>query len=71
MVRGAFRGSLGGNAVPASFGPQDIGALWSNYEFTSWDQGFRIEDLFWEQKLGQAFSFRLGNQGPQPRLLKK
>jgi hypothetical protein len=65
VVRGAFRGSLGGNAVPAPFGPQDIGSLWSNYEFTSWDQGFRIEDLFWEQKLGQKFSFRLGNQGPQ------
>jgi carbohydrate-selective porin OprB len=43
----------------------DIGSLWSNYEFTSWDQGFRIEDLFWEQKLGPTFTFRLGNQGPQ------
>src|SRR4029077_5012285 len=45
--RGAFRGSLGDNAVPAQFGVRDIGSIWSNYEFTSWNQGFRIEDLFW------------------------
>jgi hypothetical protein len=65
VVRGAFRGSLGDNAVPAQFGVRDIGSIWSNYEFTSWNQGFRIEDLFWEQQLGPAFSFRIGNQGPQ------
>ena len=55
----------GDNAVPAQFGVRDIGSIWSNYEFTSWNQGFRIEDLFWEQQLGPAFSFRIGNQGPQ------
>jgi hypothetical protein len=65
VVRGAFRGSLGDNAVPAVFGLRDIGSLWSNYEWTSWNQGFRIEDLFWEQKVGSQFSFRVGNQGPQ------
>jgi carbohydrate-selective porin OprB len=65
VVRGAFRGSLGDNAVPAVFGLRDIGSLWSNYEWTSWNQGFRIEDLFWEQKIGSQFSFRVGNQGPQ------
>jgi len=65
VVRGAFRGSLGDNAVPAVFGLGDLGSLWSNYEWTSWDQGFRIEDLFWEQKVGSQFSFRVGNQGPQ------
>ena len=56
VVRGAFRGSLGDNAVPAQFGVRDIGSIWSNYEFTSWNQGFRIEDLFWEQQLGPAFT---------------
>jgi Carbohydrate-selective porin, OprB family len=65
VVRGAYRGSLGDNAVPAQFGVRDIGSIWSNYEFTSWKQGFRIEDLFWEQQLGPEFSFRVGNQGPQ------
>ncbi len=65
VARGAFRGSLGDNAVPAVFGPADIGSLWSNYEFTSWNQGVRIEDLFWEQQLGPQLSFRIGNQGPQ------
>jgi hypothetical protein len=65
VVRGAFRGSLGDNTVPAVFGLRDIGSLWSNYEWTSWNQGFRIEDLFWEQKIGSQFSFRVGNQGPQ------
>lgn len=65
VVRGAFRGSLGDNAVPAVFGLRDIGSLWSNYEWTSWNQGFRSEDLFWEHKIGSQFSFRVGNQGPQ------
>ena len=54
-----------GQRGPAQFGVRDIGSIWSNYEFTSWNQGFRIEDLFWEQQLGPAFSFRIGNQGPQ------
>jgi hypothetical protein len=65
VFRGAFRGSLGDNAVPAVFGLRDIGSLWSNYEWTSWNQGFRVEDLFWEQNMGSQFSFRVGNQGPQ------
>ena len=65
VARGAFRGSLGGNAVPAAFGLRDIGSLWSNYEWTSWNQGFRVEDLFWDQRVGSQFSFRVGNQGPQ------
>ena len=40
VVRGAFRGSLGDNAVPAQFGVRDIGSIWSNYEFTSSEIGF-------------------------------
>jgi len=65
VLRGAFRGSLGDNAIPAVFGLGDVGSLWSNYEWTSWAQGFRIEDLFWEQEVGSQFSFRVGNLGPQ------
>jgi hypothetical protein len=64
VLRGAWRDSIGNNAVPAQFGVRDLGSIWSNYEFTSWDGHFRVEDLFWEQKLGDSFSFRVGNQIP-------
>jgi hypothetical protein len=40
------------------------GPSWSNYEFTSWEANYRIEELFWEQKIGPEFSFRFGNQAP-------
>jgi hypothetical protein len=65
VFRWAFRASLGDNAVPAVFGPADQGSLWSNYEFTSWNQGARVEDLFWEQRIGPQLSIRIGNMGPQ------
>ena len=65
VFRWAYRASLGDNAVPAVFGPADQGSLWSDYEFTSWNQGAWVEDLFWEQRLGPQFSFRVSNMGPQ------
>ena len=57
-----WRNSIGRNAVPAAFGVPMVGAAWSNYEFTSWGNSPKIEDLFWEQSLGQDLSFRVGNQ---------
>jgi hypothetical protein len=65
VARGAWRGPLGNNPWPAPFGPANLGSAWSAYEFTSWNSQFKIEDLFWEQKIGQDFSFRIGNQAPQ------
>jgi hypothetical protein len=64
-MRGAWRGPLGDNPWPAPFGPANLGSAWSAYEFTSWNSRFEIEDLFWDQKIGPDFSFRVGNQGPQ------
>ncbi len=64
VVRLGWRGSIGDNAVPAAFGALDLGTSWSNYEFTSWDGGVKVEDLFWEQRLGSNFSFRIGNTIP-------
>ncbi len=65
VARGAWRGPLGNNPWPAPFGPANLGSAWSAYEFTSWNSQYKIEDLFWEQKIGQDFSFRIGNQAPQ------
>jgi hypothetical protein len=65
VARGAWRGPIGQNPWPAPFGPANLGSAWSSYEFTSWNAPFAIEDLFWEQKIGQTFSFRVGNQAPQ------
>jgi len=59
-----WRNAIGNNAFPASFGVPMLGAAWSNYEFTSWGNSPKIEDLFWEQWLGKDFSFRVGNQIP-------
>src|SRR5262249_50072228 len=65
VVRAAWRNSIGDHAVPAQFGILDLGSIWSNYEFTSWDGRFAVEDLFWEQKLwGDFLSIRVGNQIP-------
>jgi hypothetical protein len=61
--RMAWRDSIGDHAVPAQFGLPQLGAIWSNYEFTTWNGRFAVEDLFWEQELG-PFSFRVGNQIP-------
>ena len=65
VVRPGWRGPIGDNPWPAPFGPVNLGSAWSAYEFTSWNDHFEIEDLFWEQRLGPTFSFRVGNQGPQ------
>ncbi len=54
---GQFRGTW--------VGPANLGSAWSAYEFTSWNDHFEIEDLFWEQRIGPTFSFCVGNQGPQ------
>lgn len=59
-----WRNSIGRNAVPAGFGVPMLGTAWSNYEYTSWGNSPKIEDLFWEQSLGKEFSFRVGNQIP-------
>ena len=63
--RMGWRGPLGNEPVPAQFGVPVVGSIWSNYEFTTWDGRFAVEDLFWDQRLGPSFSFRVGNQGPQ------
>lgn len=65
VLRMGWRGPLGANPWPAVFGPMNIGSAWSTYEFTSWNGNFVVEDLFWEQRLGPDFSFRIGNQAPQ------
>ena len=65
VLRGAWRGPIGDNPWPAPFGPANLGSAWSAYEFTSWNDHFEIEDLFWEQRIGPTFSFRVGNQAPQ------
>jgi hypothetical protein len=63
VLTGHERVSVGSNAVPAQFGAPDLGAIWSNFEFTEW--GFSVEDLYWEQWLGKdRFMFRVGNQIP-------
>ena len=57
------RGAVGNNAVPSSFGLEDVGSLTTNVEFTSWD--FAIENLYWEQYIASEktkFGFRIGNQ---------
>jgi len=65
VFRPGWRGPIGDNPWPAPFGPANLGSAWSAYEFTSWNDHFEIEDLFWEQRIGPTFSFRVGNQGPQ------
>lgn len=49
VFTGHERVSVGNNAVPAQFGAANLGATWSNFEFTEWD--FSVEDLYWEQWL--------------------
>ena len=63
VATGHDRNAAGSNAVPAQFGAADLGSSWSNFEFTEWD--FSVEDLYWEQWLGQdRFVMRIGNQIP-------
>ena len=61
----AYRGQISGDPVPAVFGATVLGSIWSNYEWTSWDNGARVENLFWEQWITRSFNFRVGNQGAQ------
>lgn len=69
VFRGGWRGAVGpNNTWPAPFGLLNMGQAWSSYEFTSWNNRFAIEDLFWEQNIGRDFNFRIGNQGPQSTL---
>lgn len=57
------RRSLGDSAVPANFGPLDVGATSTVVEYTFWN--FAVENLYWEQWLGKnRFMFRVGNQVP-------
>jgi hypothetical protein len=66
VFRTGWRDSIGNNAVPAQFGIGYLGSIWSNYEWTSWNGHVRVEDLFWEQKVGADFFLvRAGNLGPQ------
>jgi hypothetical protein len=55
------RGIVGNNASPSTFGAVELGAIWTNVEFTNWT--FAIENLYWEQWLGKnRFKVRVGNQ---------
>lgn len=66
VARAGWRGPVGNSDTwPAPFGPLNMGSAWSSYEFTSWNSQNKIEDLFWEQRIGPDFSFRVGNQAPQ------
>jgi hypothetical protein len=67
VLRYGWRGNVFGNAQnPASFGLVNLGANWSNYEFTNWQGGFKVEDFFLQQWfLDRRANFRIGNMGPQ------
>ena len=67
VLRYAWRGNVFENAQnPASFGLVNLGANWSNYEYTNWQGGFKVEDLFLQQWfLDRRANFRIGNVGPQ------
>jgi len=67
VLRYGWRGNVFENAQnPASFGLINLGANWSNYEFTNWQGGFKVEDLFLQQWfLDRRANFRIGNVGPQ------
>ncbi len=56
----AERGSIGDNAVPAQYGPLDVGSVYPvNFEWTEWD--FAIEEMYWEQWFGKDLMIRAGN----------
>lgn len=65
VVSGGWRGPVGLNPWPAPFGPGFLGMSWSSYTFTSWQANYRIENLFWDQKIGGDLILRFGNQAPQ------
>ncbi len=65
VVSGGWRGPVGGDTWPAPFGPAYLGSSWSSYTFTSWNDQYRLENLFWDQKIGGDLTLRFGNQAPQ------
>ena len=65
VASAGWRGPIGLNPWPAPFGPAFLGMAWSNFEFTSWQSNYRIENLFWDQRLGSDLTVRVGNQAPQ------
>jgi hypothetical protein len=67
VLRYGWRGNVFKNAQnPASFGLLNLGSNWSNYEFTNWQGGFKVEDLFLQQWFfDRRANFRIGNVGPQ------
>jgi carbohydrate-selective porin OprB len=64
VLRLGWRDPIGNNIAPATFGVPQLGSIWSNYEFTSWNGGMKVEDLFWEQWLTRRLRLRVGNQIP-------
>ena len=65
VVSGGWRGPLAPNPCPAPFGPGYLGMAWSSYTFTSWQANYRIENFYWDQKIGGDLIIRVGNQPPQ------
>lgn len=65
VVSGGWRGPVGQNPWPAPFGPANLGMSWSSYTFTSWRSRYQIENLYWDQKIGNDLILRFGNQAPQ------
>lgn len=66
VARLGWRGNVFDDpANPAAFGLVELGTNWSNYEFTDWKGGFKVEDLFLQQQIGGRATFRIGNLGPQ------
>lgn len=62
VVSAHQRTNIGNNAVPALFGLENLGSIWTNIEFTFWK--FTFENLYWEQRIMKdRFLFRVGNLG--------
>jgi hypothetical protein len=64
VVRLGWRDPIGDSAAGSTFGIPQLGSLWSNYEFTTWDAKLKVEDLFWEQWMTRRLRLRIGNQIP-------
>jgi carbohydrate-selective porin OprB len=64
VVRLGWRDPIGDSAAGSTFGIPQLGSLWSNYEFTTWNGALKVEDLFWEQWMTRRLRLRIGNQIP-------
>jgi hypothetical protein len=64
VVRLGWRDPIGNNSAPSTFGVPQLGSIWSNYEFTTWNGNLKVEDLFWEQWITRRLRVRVGNQIP-------